>query len=540
MFDLKISNGKIVDGSGSSPVSGDIGIIGDKIAAIGNLRDSQSKSNIDACGKVVCPGFIDMHTHSDVSVIYDHHANSKIYDGVTTEVIGNCGIGVAPVNPEKKKLLIDYLGTRLIGSIPVNIELNWSSFKEYLEYVANISPALNIAPLLAHGPVRIAELGFSMEKANTEELKKMKDRVRSAMSEGALGFTSGLVYLPGAYTTEGELAELCKEIRPFGGFYATHIRNEGDCLFESVEEAINVGKAADVPVHISHLKICSQKIFGKAEELLKRLDDAEREGVEISFDVYPYDAGMTSLSALMPPWCFEGGVENLLKRLHDRETRRKIKKDIDEGIPGWQNFAQCAGNWNYVTIASVVNESNKWLEGKSIEEISQLQGKDPYDAIFDLLIMEKARIQIVIRLMQEEDIARIISHKKAMIGSDGMSLSTEGVLSFGKPHPRAFGTHARILSKYVRQMQRITLEEAVKKMTYLPARRLGVDKRGLLKENYYADIIIFDPDEVQDKGIYSDPKQYSEGISTVIVNGKMVLNNGRHIEVFPGRILERP
>jgi len=539
MFDVKISNGKIVDGSGKSAFMGDIGVIGDKIAAVGNLENSESKLIIDAKGNIVCPGFIDMHTHSDLSIVYDHHANARIYSGVTTEVIGNCGIGVAPVNPDKKQLLIDYLGTRLIGSLPVEIQLNWNSFEEYLDYVDSINPSVNIAPLLAQGAVRIAEMGFSKEKPSSEGLEKMKDRVRKAMSEGAIGLTSGLVYMPGEYTSTEELIELCKEIKPFGGYYTSHIRNEGREVFAAVEEAITIGKKSGVPVHISHLKIMGNKSSEDIDKLLERLENAKNEGIEVTFDVYPYTAGQTSLSALMPPWCFEGGVGNLVKRLQNKDIRRKIINDIEAGIPGWNNFAKMANDWSGIIIATISSESNKYLEGKSIEEISKLMCKDPYETVFDLIIAEEGKVQIVLESMREEDVEKIISHKGAMIGSDSMCLSTEGILSSGKPHPRYFGTQAKILSKYVREKQLISIEDAINRMTLLSAKRLGINNRGLLKEDYYADIVIFNPNEVQDKATYVNPKQYSEGISTVIVNGQLVLENSQRKEVFPGRVLRR-
>lgn len=539
MLDIKIINGKIIDGTGDKAFPGDVGIIGERIAAVGDLRDKESREVIDAEGKLVCPGFIDMHSHSDLSIVYDHHANARIYNGVTTEVIGNCGIGVAPVNPDKRKLLVDYLGTRLIGSIPVQIELPWSSFGEYLEYVNSIKPCVNIAPLLAQGAIRISEMGFSNENPTEEEMDRMRKRVRESMEEGALGLTSGLVYLPGEYTTTDELIELSKELRDFGGYYTSHIRNEGEKVFESLEEAISIGKAAGVPVHISHLKLIGEKVSGNADKLLKRIDDAALEGVDVTFDVYPYTAGQTSLSALMPPWCFEGGVGKLVERLHDPALRVKIMQDIQTGIPGWQNFAKAAGDWNKVIIATMFNESSKWLEGKSIAEIAQLQQKDPFDAVFDLIIDEKGKIQIVVDLMKEEDVEKIISHKKAMIGSDSMCLSTEGILSSGKPHPRAFGTHARVISRYVNEKGLFTIEEAVNRMSHLPAERLGIRDRGLIKEDYFADIIVFDPDEVEDKATYTDPKQYSTGIDTVIINGQAVMLHGKRYEVFPGKVLKK-
>lgn len=539
MFDLKIMNGTIVDGSGNKRYKADIGIKSDMIDAIGDLNDAESKRTIDAKGMIVSPGFIDMHTHSDLSILYDGHNNTRIYNGVTTDVIGNCGIGVAPVNPKNKQLLIDYLGTRLIGSLPIELELYWETYKEYLDYIKNHAPTVNVAPLVAQGVVRIAEMGFSKEKGNVEQIKSMQDMVGQAMAEGGLGLSSGLVYLPGSYTDTEELTELAKAIKPYNGFYVSHIRNEAELVFEALEEAMNIAKGADVPLHISHLKLQGLKVRGMTEQLFKKIEDAEKEGIEISFDVYPYTAGMTSLSTLIPPWAFEGGIQNLMARLRDENMRRKIKEDCINGIPGWQNFAKDVGSWENIMIATVISEESKCFEGKTIEEIVSEQGKEAYDVIFDLLLKENGRIQIVTTAMDEGDVAEIIRHKKAMYGSDSMSLSTEGLLAFGKPHPRAFGTQGRILGKYVREMGLMTLEEAIKKMTSMPAGRLNLDRRGLLKEGYFADIAVFDPDKIQDKATYKDPKQYTVGMKNVIINGKLVLDDGKHQEIFPGRIVGR-
>lgn len=538
MFDIKIINGTIIDGSGSKGYKADLGIKGEMIAAIGDLKDAESLKTIDAEGLIVSPGFIDMHTHSDLSIIYDSHNNSKIYDGVTTEVVGNCGIGVAPINPKYKQSLIDYLGTRIIGSLPVKLELNWETYREYLDYVNSHAPTVNVVPLVAQGAVRIAEMGFEKRKATPEEIKEMQDMVSTAMAEGGVGLSSGLIYLPGAYTDTEELTELSKAIRAQGGFYVTHIRNEGDGVFEALEEAITIAKGADVPLQVSHLKLSGSKVKGMTERLFKRIEDAEKEGVEISFDVYPYPAGMTSLGTLMPPWAFEGGVPKLIERIKERDMRERIKEDCRKGIPGWQDFAKDSG-WDNILISTVVNDSDKYLEGKTLAQLASEENKEPYEAVFDLLIKENGRVQIVTKMMNEDDVAKIVAHEKSMFGSDGMSLSTEGLLSFGKPHPRAFGTHGRVFGKYVREMGVLTLEEAVKKSTSMPAWRLKLDRRGLLKEGYFADITVFDADKIEDKGTYTDPKQYTVGINNVIVNGKIVLEDGKHQEVFPGRVVGR-
>lgn len=539
MYDVKIVNGLIIDGTGNPGYAADVGIVGDQIIAIGDLSDATSRETVDASGKVVAPGFVDMHTHSDLAVLFDPLTNSKIFDGVTTEVVGNCGIGVAPVSEANRQLLIDYLGTRMIGNLPVKIELNWSSMAEYLDYVRRHPPALNVCALLAQGAVRIAVMGFDKQAPTNRQLSEMKSLVAAGMAEGAVGFSSGLIYMPGEFSTTDELAELAKEIRPYQGFYVSHIRNESEGVFDALEEALTIGEKAGVPVHVSHLKVAGQSVWGRSPELLARIDKANQDGVETTFDLYPYTSGMTGLTACMPPWAFEGGVEKLLNRLADAEIRAKIVADVENGIPGWQNLFKAAGGWENITITTVNSEANKHLEGKTIRQIADLQDKDPYNTVFDLLIAEKGKVLIVLLLMAEEDLINILRHPMSMIGSDGMSVSTEGIMSFGMPHPRAFGTRARVLARYVREKKVLSLEEAVKKMSYMPAWRLGLPKRGLLRVGYYADAVVFDPDEVRDNAVYSDPKQYSSGFEYVVVNGKIVLANGMHQKVFNGRVLTR-
>ena len=539
MFDVKIVNGLIVDGSGNPSYSADVGIVGDQIVAIGDLADATSRETIDASGKVVAPGFVDMHTHSDLAVLFDPLTNSKIFDGVTTEVVGNCGIGVAPVSEANRQLLIDYLGTRMIGNLPVTIELNWLSMAEYLDYVRRHPPALNVCALLAQGAVRIAVMGFDKQEPTSKQLSEMKALVAAGMAEGAVGFSSGLIYMPGEFSTTEELAELAKEIGPRQGFYVSHIRNESEGVFDALEEALTIGEKAGVPVHVSHLKVAGQSVWGRSPELLARIDKANQDGVETTFDLYPYTSGMTGLTACMPPWAFEGGVEKLLTRLADAEIRAKIVADVENGIPGWQNLFKAAGGWENITITTVNSQANKHLEGKTIRQIADLQDKDPFTAVFDLLIAEKGKVLIVLLLMAEEDLINILKHPMSMIGSDGMSVSTEGIMSFGMPHPRAFGTRARVLARYVREKKVLSLEEAVKKMSYMPAWRLGLPKRGLLRLGYYADAVVFDPDTVKDNAVYSDPKHYSSGFDYVVVNGKIVLANGMHQKVFNGRVLTR-
>ena len=358
MLDIKIINGVIIDGSGKDAYKADLGITGDKITKIGDLSNEDAKTTIDAKGQVVSPGFIDMHTHSDMSLVYDRNASSRIRTGVTTDVIGNCGIGVAPVKEENKQLLLDYLGTRIVGSMPVKLELKWDSYESYIEYMEEKPPAVNVAPLLAQGPIRIYEMGFSKEEPTDKELENMVELADDCMKQGPLGMTSGLVYLPGEYTTQKELVELCKKVAKYDGFYATHMRNEGDEIFEAMDEAIDVARQSGVRLHISHLKCLGHKNFGQTDKLFAKINKAREEGLKVSFDVYPYNAGMTSLSAMLPPWMFEGGVDKMVERLTDEKNRKQIVHDIENGLPGWQNFGGSLRSWDDVTIVSVTQDED--------------------------------------------------------------------------------------------------------------------------------------------------------------------------------------
>jgi len=538
MLDIKIINGIIVDGSGKEAYKADLGIIGDKIAKIGDLSGEDTKTIIDAKGQVVSPGFIDMHTHSDMSLVYDRNACSRIRSGVTTDVIGNCGIGVAPVKEENRQLLLDYLGTRIVGSMPVKLELPWSSYESYVKYMEENPPAVNVAPLLAQGPIRIYEMGFSKEEPTDKELENMVELADECMQEGPLGMTSGLVYLPGEYTTQNELVELCKKVAKYDGFYATHMRNEGDEIFEAMDEAIDVAKKSGVRLHISHLKCLGHKNFGQTDKLFAKINKAREEGVKMSFDVYPYNAGMTSLSALLPPWMFEGGVDKMVERLTDEKNRKQIVHDIENGLPGWQNFGGSLRSWDDVTIVSVTKDEDSWMEGMKLTEIAAKWDKDVYNTMFDILYKENGRVQITVVLMDEKDVETILCHPDSMVGSDSMSLATEGLLAKTSTHPRAFGTQAKVLGEFVREKKCFSLEEGVKKLTYNIAKILKLEDRGLIKEGNFADIVIFNPDTIKDMATYKDPKQYPVGIDTVLVNGVVAFKDGEQLDVLPGRFLK--
>ena len=538
MLDIKIINGVIIDGSGKDAYKADLGITGDKITKIGDLSNEDAKTTIDAKGQAVSPGFIDMHTHSDMSLVYDRNASSRIRTGVTTDVIGNCGIGVAPVKEENKQLLLDYLGTRIVGSMPVKLELKWDSYESYIKYMEENPPAVNVAPLLAQGPIRIYEMGFSKEEPTDKELENMVELSDDCMKQGPLGMTSGLVYLPGEYTTQKELVELCKKVAKYDGFYATHMRNEGDEIFEAMDEAIDVARQSGVRLHISHLKCLGYRNFGQTDKLFEKINKAREEGLKVSFDVYPYNAGMTSLSAMLPPWMFEGGVDKMVERLTDEKNRKQIVHDIENGLPGWQYFGGSLRSWDDVTIVSVTQDEDAWMEGMKLTEIAAKWDKDVYNTMFDILYKENGRVQITIVLMDENDVQTILSHPDSMVGSDSMSLATEGLLAKTSTHPRAFGTQAKVLGEFVREKKCFSLEEGVKKLTYNPAQILKIEGRGLLKEGNFADIVIFNPDTIKDMATYKNPKQSPIGIDTVIVNGVVAFEDGKQLEVLPGRFLK--
>lgn len=528
-----------MDGTGKLRYRADVGVEGDRITAIGDLSSAASKKTVDAAGKFVCPGFFDFHTHSDYSLLYDQRVPSRIYSGVTTDVIGNCGIGLAPIRDSRKDELVKYLQTRIVGTIHAPLILNWNTVDEYFKYIEKDPPAVNVAAYLAHGPVRIDELGFRNGPATPEELANMQAEVAKAMESGAIGLTSGLIYMPGAYTGKEELAELCRAMAPYGGYYCTHMRDEGDTILDALEEAVYIASKGGVPLHISHLKVMGAANFGKIGQVFDRIHKAQAEGLEVTYDCYPYTAGMTSLGALLPPWMFEGGVDNMLKRLEDPEIRKKSTYDILHGVEGWQDFYLMCGSFGNITVASVFRDENKRFEGRTVEELAKESGKDGFDFCYDLLMAENGKVQINVEVMCQADVDRVVCDPETMIGSDSADFATDGILNFGQPHPRAFGTVGRIFSYYVRETGMLTFEQAVRKMTSLPARRVGVaDTRGVIKTGYFADITVFDPNTIADKATYQNPKQYTVGVEAVVVNGKIALENGRQIdEVRAGRML---
>jgi N-acyl-D-amino-acid deacylase len=537
MHDVIIFGGRLVDGSGNPWYKADVGIEGGKIVEVGNLAQERAEHKIDAKGLIVSPGFIDMHSHTDITLPFNPYVESTIMQGITTVVVGNCGISLAPVNLESKDMLKGYLSQFLPPSLSVEIE--WEKFREYLEWEKGRGSSCNVAHLVGHGTVRIAAMGMEAREPSEGEMESMKMFVEEAMDAGAFGLSSGLIYPPGIYCDTWELVELAKVVSKHGGIYASHIRGEGKTLIEAVREAIRVGEEAGVPVQISHHKAAGKPYWGGTLKTLSMMEEAREKGVDVACDVYPYTAGMTSLITLLPPWAHEGGLEKLLDRLRDVGEREKIKKDMVTGVGEWESFVKEYG-WENIYVSSVKTEKNRCFEGKNFREIRELSGApDEYTALFDLILEEEGCVTMVVFQMSEDDVRRVISSHLSMISTDSWSVSPKGELGRGKPHPRFYGTYPRVFKKYVVEEKLFPLEEAVRKMTSFPAQRLGLRDRGMVREGFWADIVVFDLKKMVDRATYDNPHQYPEGIVYVLVNGEVVVERGVHNNILPGKVLVR-
>jgi len=532
MLDLVIKNGRVVDGTGNPWFKEDVGIADGRIAKIGNLGTEESTRVVDAKGLAVAPGFFDMHSHSDLSLLINPRTESKVRQGITTEVVGNCGVSGAPLN--------DFLKEEFMKTTPIleeaGLKLDWSTMSEYLCRLNEKKIAVNVVSLVGHGNVRAMVMKYDARPPTKNELEKMRRVLAKALEEGAFGMSSGLIYPPGCYANTTELIELCKVVAQYNGIYTSHIRGEEEGLLNSVKEAIKIGEKAGVPVEISHHKAAGKASWGKVRRTLKMIEKARERSVEVTCDVYPYLAGSFGLDAMLPPHTWEGGVEKLVEKLKDEESRQRLRREMTEGIEGWSSPWR-AGGWDATMIAYC--KGHPEFEGKIVLDITQQKGVDPFDFVFDLLIEEKASVAVVRFLMCEKDMRTVLKHSVSMIGSDSSAHAPYGVLAKGKPHPRSYGTFPRVLGKYAREEGVLTLENAVRKMTSLPAQKLKLKDRGLIKEGMWADITIFDPKKVIDTATYSEPHQYPKGIEYVLVNGKIVIDKGEHTGELPGQALRR-
>jgi len=531
-FNIVIKGGEIFDGIGNPSFKADIGIKEGKITKIDDI-DEKGNAIIDAKGLVVSPGFIDMHTHADHTILAFPNAESYIMQGVTTSLVGNCGQSMAPINSNNLELTRSYLSPFL--RTDYDYKWDWRTSKEYFEKIRKNNTAINLAPLVGSGALWIAVKGFEMTRASKEEMDTMKTILKQEMEEGAFGLSSGLIYPPDSYSTTEELIELTAVLKKYNALYAIHLRSEGDELLESVEEAIKIGEENGISVEISHHKAIGKANWGKVKNSLKMLENARQRGVNINCDVYPYTAGMTTVSSLLPPSTLEGGVEKMLARLNNQEERLKIEKDVTEGKMKGEKWIKGIG-WENIMVAEC--PLDKDAEGKSLENLfkERNQFQKPFKALFDWIIKIKGQATMIFFCMDEEDVKTIISSPISIIISDSWPIAPSGG---GKPHPRGYGSFSRILGKYVREEKTLSLEEAIKKMTSLPANKIGLKDRGILKEGYWADIVIFNKSEIKDRATFKNPHQYPKGVYYVIVNGELAVNNGEITGRKSGKILKK-
>lgn len=523
-----IKNGLLVDGSGKPGYNGDLLFENDRIVAVGNVSAPADAEVIDATGLVVAPGFIDTHSHSDLQVLINPEVLPKVMQGVTTEVLGQDGVAMAPlpaqyISPWRKNL------AGLDGDSD-DIDWGFGDTAGYLKLIEAARPGLNECYLVPHGNIRMEAMGLDNRQPTDEEIKKMRDITRREMEAGAVGLSTGLIYMPCAYGRTEEVIEICKVVAEYDGLFVIHQRSEADTILDSMEEVIRIGRESGVRIHYSHFKVCGKNNWDKIDSIIGLLEKATAEGIKVSFDQYPYVAGSTMLGVILPPWVHDGGTDNLVQRLHDPELRKRMVHDIKTGIPGWDNFVDFAG-LDQIFVTSVKTAKNQDAIGLSLIQLGELRGKDPFEATFDLLMEEENAVGMVDFYGTEE-------HVQLFMKRPEMNACTDGLLG-GKPHPRVFGAFPRILGKYVREDKALTLEEAIRKMTGKPAETFHIRERGLLKEGYYADLVLFNPNTIIDKGTYTDPAQYPEGIERVIVNGVTAVSGGKHSGNRAGRVLRR-
>ena len=514
-YDLLIKGCRIIDGKSTPAFKAEVGIRDGKIAALGRIQDSEAERVLDCPGLILSPGFIDIHTHTDFTILLNPRAESKIRQGVTTEVIGNCGSSAEPLYGEK---------LARVREQNKDLVIDWGTLGEYRERVTKQGTAVNLIPLTGHGNIRASVMGYDPRPPNREEMDRMLKLLHQSLEEGSRGISTGLVYPPGVFSGSDELIELLSEVGRCGGIYATHMRNESDRVEEAVEEAINLAEKAGVSLQISHLKAQGRRNWHRIESCFEKIEAARSRGMEIHCDRYPYIASATDLDILLPNWTWEGGSEEEMRRLSDPTIRKRIRDEITKD------------DWESVVISRVTTEENRDLEGRNLEDIAADRGMEPVDCLLAILREERLEVEALFFGMSKDNLDRILQKPYCMIGSDASARADYGLLSRGKPHPRTFGTFPRVLGEYVRRGV-LSLEEAVHKMTGLPAEKLGLKVRGVIREGAAADLVIFNPKKIKDRATYQNPQLYPEGIEYVIVNGKIVLEAGEHTGKLSGRFL---
>ncbi len=532
-FDLLIKNGQIIDGTGNPFYYGEIGVKDGRIAAIArSLEGAHAQRVIDAHGLTVAPGFIDTHTHSDLMVLVDPLLEPKVRQGITTDLLCQDGISVAPTRPEHSDHWRQYIAG--LDGEP-GLPWSWSTFDHYLQAIAGARPGINIASLVPQGNIRQWVLGLENRTPTTREMDAMKGLIAESMEAGAFGMSIGLIYLPCVFSAKEELIEQYKVVARYDGIMVIHMRNEADYWLEAIDETIEIAERSGVGLLISHFKAVGRQNWHKMELALEKLAAARARGVDVSFDQYPYTAGSTILAAILPPWAVEGGTAPMLERLASAADRERIKREIAEGLPpeagGWDNLARCAG-WEGIFITSVATDANRWAEGKSLTEIAEHRGQEPADAAFDLLLEEGGAVGMIDFIASEECIKLALASELQMVCTDGLLLGS-------RPHPRSYGAFPRVLGKYARDEKVLSLPQAIRHMTSMPAQRLGLADRGLLRAGMRADITIFNAQTVADKATYMEPRKFPEGIPYVIVNGQLAIDQGLHTGIQAGQVLRK-
>jgi N-acyl-D-amino-acid deacylase len=528
-FDIVITNGHIVDGTGSPWYSGDVGIRFGRIVAIGNLSAAERKRTIDAAGKVVAPGFIDMLGQSEMTILVDPRLPSKIYQGITTEITGEGG-SAAPMT----KAIID-ADRPVYAHYKINVD--WQTFREYFARLEKQGMGINLASYVGATQVRRVVLGDADVQPTHEQLEKMKVLVRDAMSDGAVGVSTALEYAPAPYAKTEEIIALAAEASKFGGIYATHMRNESDTVLESIDEALRIGREAHIPVEIWHIKVAGKNNWGRMPQVVAKINQARAQGSDISANTYAYTAWFNSMSAFVPAWAHDGGDAKLIERLKDPATRARIRKELEAPSGDWDNEWQEIPGPEAVMIGVVQNPELKKFQGKRLSEVAEMMHKDAMDALFDVLIEDKGFTECAVFGMSEPDVALALQQPWVSIDNDSSGTSPEGILGEEHPHPRAYGTFPRILRKYVREEKKLTLEEAIRKFSALPAQRMRLTDRGVLKQGMWADVVVFDPEIVHDVATFDEPNRLSEGMDFVLVNGIPVIEGGKMTGALPGKVL---
>jgi N-acyl-D-amino-acid deacylase len=531
-FDVVIKNGTVYDSSGGEGRCVDVAIRGDRIAGVGDFKTAKAKMTVDASGLAVAPGFINMLSWSNESLIEDGRSQSEIRQGVTTEIMGE-GESMGPVNDRvREKMLRDQKD--------IKYEIKWKTLAEYLRYLESRGVSCNVASFIGATTIRENVIGFEDKAPTPQQLDEMRELVRQEMEAGALGIGTSLIYPPAFYAKTEELIELCKVAAKYQGKYISHMRSEGNQLFEALDELIRISREAKIPAELYHIKAAGTQNWSKVDELLSRIEAAQKDGLKIRANMYTYTAAGTGLDACLPPWTEDGGYPALFKRLRDPATREKIAGQVKTSSNEWENLYFAAGSPDKILLVGFKSEKLKPLTGKSLAEIAKLRGKDPIETIMDLIAEDESRIDSIYFLMSEENVKKEVGKPWISFGSDEASQAPEGVFLKSNPHPRAYGNFARLLGKYVREEKVISLPEAVRRLSALPASNLGLDHRGLLKEGMFADVVVFDPKMISDRATFEKPHQYAVGMKHVFVNGVQVLKDGEHTDAKPGRALWGP